>query len=282
VAGTTVLQKQVVPDGGLAASGIEFSWPGDDCWNIFRGEELVTYQCGTQKQALAAGRYTIKGRSAPVFAPFEVNVKAGTPTQIAQGGVLELAWPGDDCWNIFRGEELVTYQCGTKKQALGAGLYTLKGRSAPLFNPLDVDIKNGALTRVVSGGVLEFVWPGDDCWDIVRDAEPVTYQCGAKKQALGAGRYTIKGRSAPLFTPVAVTVKDGASTRVVMGGIFEFTWPGPDCWNIFRGEELVTYQCGAKSQALGAGRYTIKGRSGAVFEPFDITVADGGHLVKAP
>jgi hypothetical protein len=141
-------------------------------------------------------------------------------------------------------------------------------------------------TAVANGGLaasgIEFPWPGGDCWDIFRGAELVTYQCGAKKQALGAGRYTIKGKHAPVFTPVAVDVKDGSLTRVVMGGVFEFAWPGGDCWNIIRGTELVTYQCGAKKQALGAGRYTIKGRSAPVFEPFDITIVDGAQVVKSP
>jgi len=67
-----------------------------------------------------------------------------------------------------------------------------------------------------------------------------------------------------------------------MGGVFEFAWPGNDCWDIFRGAELVTFQCGAKKQALGAGRYTIKGRSAPVFEAFEIEVVDGAQLVKAP
>jgi len=210
VAGTTPLRTPSMPDGSLAASGLEFSWPGNDCWDIFRGAELVTFQCGAKKQALGAGRYTIKGRSAPVFMPFDVNIKSGTPTQISLGGVFEFAWPGDDCWDILRGAELVTFQCGAKKQALGAGRYTIKGRSAPVFTPRTVDIKDGSLTRVVMGGVFEFTWPGNDCWDIFRGAELVTFQCGAKKQALGAGRYTIKGRSAPVFEAFEIEVVDGA------------------------------------------------------------------------
>jgi hypothetical protein len=66
-----------------------------------------------------------------------------------------------------------------------------------------------------------------------------------------------------------------------MGGVFEFAWPGDDCWNVFRGAELVTFQCGAKKQALGAGRYIIKGRNAPVFDPFEITVADGGIVKKS-
>jgi hypothetical protein len=38
---------------------------------------------------------------------------------------------------------------------------------------------------------------------------------------------------------------------------------------------VIAYQCGNTQQALGAGRSTITGRFGPVFDPFDITVADG-------
>ena len=48
-----------------------------------------------------------------------------------------------------------------------------------------------------------------------------------------------------------------------------------------RGAEFVVYQCGAKTQALGAGTYTIKGKYGPIFEPFDIKITDGAK-VQAP
>ena len=48
----------------------EFKWLGGDCWDIYRGEEKITYGCGTGKQALQAGRYTVKPSSAAVFRPF--------------------------------------------------------------------------------------------------------------------------------------------------------------------------------------------------------------------
>ena len=140
-----------------------------------------------------------------------MNITPGKPTQVSQGGVFEFAWPGDDCWDIFRGSDFVTYQCGTKKQALGAGRYSIKAKHAPVFAPVTVDIKDGSLTRVAMGGVFEFAWPGDDCWDIFRGSELVTYQCGATKQALAAGRYTIKGKHAPVFDPFEVTVTDGGT-----------------------------------------------------------------------
>ena len=194
---------------------------------------------------------------------------------------LELAWPGEDCWDIFRGEQLVTYQCGHKQQALQAGTYTIKAKHAPVFLPFEVAIKSGSSTRIDVGGTFVFNWPGEDCWDIFRGDQFVTYQCGAKKQALQAGSYTIKGKHAPVFLPYQVAIKSGSSTQSDLGGIFTFNWPGGDCWDIFRGDQFVTYQCGAKKQALQAGRYTIKGKHAPVFVPFDINVANGAQ-VKAP
>jgi len=199
--------------GAIAASALEFNWPGGDCWDIFRGAELVTYQCGAKSQALEAGRYTIKAKNAPVFLPFEVTVKPGVATPIALGGVIDFNWPGGDCWDIFRGNELVTYQCGAKKQALQAGSYTIKGKNAPVFLPFEAEIKNGSATRIELGGTFSFSWPGGDCWDIFRGEELVTYQCGAKQQALGAGTYTIKGKNAPVFKPFTIQLANGAEVK---------------------------------------------------------------------
>jgi hypothetical protein len=199
---------------------------------------------------------------------------------LASGG-LDFNWPGDDCWDIFRGEQFVEYDCGSKKKALEAGSYTIKGKYAPVFTPFDVTIKSGTATRIQLGGIFDFNWAGDDCWDIFRGAQLVAYQCGVHKQALQAGTYTIKGKYAPVFTPFEVTIKSGNSTRIELGGIFEFHWAGDDCWDIFRGEQFVTYQCGTHKQALQAGNYTIKGKYSAVFTPFNIRVANGAQ-VKAP
>jgi hypothetical protein len=208
--GTTLLSQSSPQMAALAASGLEFVWPGDDCWDIFRGDQFVAYQCGAKSQALETGSYTIKGKHAAVFVPFAVSIGRGAPTRISRGGVFEFAWSGEDCWDIFRGNEFVAYQCGTKKQALGAGTYTIKGKHAPIFTPFTVDVEDGSLTRVVMGGTFTFQWPGNDCWDIFRRDEFVAYQCGAKKQALGAGTYTIKGKHAPVFSPFEITIADGA------------------------------------------------------------------------
>ena len=206
-------QPAPASDGGLVASGIEFNWPGGDCWDIFRGEQLVTHQCGSGKQALAAGTYTIKGKYAPVFTPFQVNIKSGAATRIEKGGTFLFNWPGGDCWDIFREAELVTHQCGSSQQALEAGVYTIKGKYAPVFSPFQVTIKNGAPTRIEKGGIFFFNWPGNDCWDILRGAQLVTHQCGSNKQALEAGTYTIKGKYAPVFEPFQIKVADGSQVK---------------------------------------------------------------------
>ena len=200
-------------DGGLAASSLEFNWPGSDCWDIFRGEQLVTFQCGANKQALGAGTYTIKGKYAPVFAPFQVNIKSGVETRIEKGGTFVFKWPGGDCWDIFRGAELVTHQCGSNQQALEAGAYTIKAKYAPVFTPFQVNVKSGAEARIEKGGMFIFNWPGNDCWDIFRGAQLVAFQCGSNQQALEAGTYTIKGKYAPVFDPFQIKVADGSQVK---------------------------------------------------------------------
>jgi TIR domain len=197
----------------VALTGLDFHWPGDDCWDIFRGEQFVDYTCGSKKKALQAGSYTIKGKYAPVFTPFNVTIKSGSATRIELGGIFDFNWPGDDCWDIFRGKQFVDYACGTRKKAVQAGSYTIKGKYAPVFTPFDVTIKSGSITRIDLGGIFEFNWPGDDCWDIFRGEQFVDYTCGAKKKALQAGSYTIKGKYAPVFTPFNIKVANGAQVK---------------------------------------------------------------------
>ena len=199
--------------GGFAASALEFNWPGGDCWDILRGEQLVTFQCGANKQALAAGTYTIKAKYAPVFTAFQVNIKSGAATRIEKGGTFIFKWPGGDCWDIFRGAQLVTHHCGDNQQALEAGAYTIKAKYAPVFTPFEVNIKNGASTPIEKGGVFIFNWPGGDCWDIFRGAQLITNHCGANQQALEAGTYTIKGKYAQVFDAFQIKVADGAQVK---------------------------------------------------------------------
>jgi hypothetical protein len=55
-------------------------------------------------------------------------------------------------------------------------------------------------------------------------------------------------------------------------GVFDFTWPGMDCWEIDRGEAKVAGTCGGGKQALQAGTYTVKPSTSGVFEPFQIAI----------
>ena len=267
---------EYIATGGQGAGVFDFDWPGGDCWDIYRGDEKVTYGCGMGKQALAAGSYSIR-TAQNVFLPFQVTIRPGTTSRVALGGVFDFRWPGGDCWDIYRGDEKISYGCGSSKQALQPGRYTIKNGTA-LFVPFDVEIKNAVTSAVTLGGVVEFKWPGGDCWDVFRGKEKVTYGCGTSKQALEAGTYTISSASA-VFLPFAVKVATGVTTTVAKGGVFEFKWPGGDCWDIYRGDDKVTYGCGAGKQALEAGRYTIKASGGAVFQPFTITVRDGATVV---
>ena len=133
--------------GGFAASALEFKWPGGDCWDILRGERLVTYHCGAGKQALAAGTYTIKAKFAPVFTPFQVSIKSGAATRIEKGGTFIFKWPGGDCWDIFRGAQLVTHHCGASQQALEAGAYTIKAKFAPVFDAFQIKVADGSQVK---------------------------------------------------------------------------------------------------------------------------------------
>jgi hypothetical protein len=204
------------PDNKLSAAigfGIlDFNWPGDDSWDIYRGEQLIASHYGHATQALQADTYIIKPKSNPVFNPFDVSIKSGSATKTELGGVLDFNWPGDDSWDICRGEQLVASHYGHATQALQAGTYTIKPKSSAVFNPFDVSIKSGSTTKTELGGVLDFNWPGDDSWDIYRAEHLVASHYGHATQALQAGTYTIKPKSNPVFMPIDIEIKDGRKT----------------------------------------------------------------------
>jgi hypothetical protein len=134
---------------GFGVGTFEFKWPGGDCWDVYRGQDKVVSGCGTGKQALQAGNYTVKplGNSR-VFLPFSVAVKPNlVSTADAMGGIFEFKWPGSDCWDVYRGQDKVVSGCGTGRQALEAGTYTVKplGRSA-VFQAFNVQVTRGQTT----------------------------------------------------------------------------------------------------------------------------------------
>jgi hypothetical protein len=100
------------PSSGLEAGVFEFTWPGNDCWEIDRGEAKVMGTCGGGKQALQAGTYTVKPTSSGVFTPFQIAVKPNAVTSAsAMGGMLDFKWPGNDCWEIDIGQAKVADTC---------------------------------------------------------------------------------------------------------------------------------------------------------------------------
>jgi hypothetical protein len=196
-------------------------------------------------------------------------------------GTLDFRWPGNDCWQVYRGDQVVAGSCGAGKQALQAGKYTVKGQFGAPFVPFETTIGAGATTAVAIGGIFDFKWPGNDCWQVYRGDQVIAGSCGAGKQALQAGKYTVKGQFAAPFVPFETTIGAGVTTAVAIGGIFDFKWPGNDCWQVYRGDQVIAGRCGAGKQALQAGKYTVKGQFGAPFEPFAIEVKNGA-TVSAP
>jgi hypothetical protein len=140
-----------------------------------------------------------------------------------------------------------------------------------------VEVKESAVTRDdAMAGTFEFKWPGGDCWEIYRGQEKAAGGCGSSKRALQAGTYTVKPSSSGVFLPFTVTVKKGAlSSEDAMAGIFEFNWPGRECWEIYRGQEKAAGGCGSSKRALQAGIYTVKPSASAAFEPFSVQVKKG-------
>jgi hypothetical protein len=72
-----VVNAHAVTNSDAMAGKLDFRWPGDDCWSVFRGEEKAVGSCGSHVQALQAGTYTVKPASSPVFKPFNIRVKRG-------------------------------------------------------------------------------------------------------------------------------------------------------------------------------------------------------------
>lgn len=169
---------------------------------------------------------------------------------------------------------------GTAKEASKATVGGLAFSSTgPTSTAPQVEPKAMPSDRSEAGfkaGTFDFKWPGGDCWVIYREDKKVSSSCGSSKQALQAGNYTVKPSSSAVFMPLSIVVKpDSVTSTDAMGGVFEFKWPGNDCWVIYRGDEKVSSSCGSGKQALQAGTYTVRPSSSAVFEPFNIQVTKG-------
>ena len=269
--------RQVAAWPKIAAAGVvaALGLGGYVLWQASRGS--LTPPVGQDGAPTEATSVTPSGGSTAVTPIVTLNK---TTTSGGAGGVFEFRWPGSDCWNIYRAEQEVAFGCGRGTQALAPGTYSIRPRSAAPFLPFDVSIKAGVTTSVELGGLFDFKWRGSDCWNVLRDGKEVVFGCGAKKQGLGPGRYVVQGRSNPVFLPFSLTIKTGATTTVDLGGVFEFNWPGQDCWNVFRGDQEVIFGCGAGKKALGPGTYTIRPRTKPVFPPFEITIQNGATVKR--
>jgi hypothetical protein len=66
----------------------------------------------------------------------------------------------------------------------------------------------------LEAGVLEFKWPGSDCWKIYRGEEQVKSDCGSGKHALQAGTYIVKPSHSAAFAPFKIEVEKGRTVTV--------------------------------------------------------------------
>jgi hypothetical protein len=65
-----------------SAGTLEFKWPGNDCWKIYRGDVEVKGSCRGGKHVLQAGSYVIKPSGSAIFDPLRVEVKRGETTSM--------------------------------------------------------------------------------------------------------------------------------------------------------------------------------------------------------
>jgi CBS domain-containing protein len=171
----------------------------------------VKEHLGSVTRVLQSGVYTIKPNS-PVFEAFEITIKNGKKTVINNVGTLELNWPSDDFWKIYRGNTVVKEHLGSITRALQPGVYTVKPND-PVFEAFEITIKNGKRTVINNVGILEFNWPSDDFWKIYRGDTVVKEHLGSITRALQPGVYTIKAND-PVFEAFEVTIKNGKKTTV--------------------------------------------------------------------
>jgi hypothetical protein len=271
---------QALCDGIAAAAGLpqaqrptDFS-PTQRAGFRRRDRRWVIAGCAALAAILAAGAYFAVRA---VRSPGAERSAVDSPSARFEAGVFDFTWPGLDCWEIDRGETKVGGSCGGGKQALQAGTYMVKPATSGVFLPFKITVKPNAVTSTdAMGGMLDFRWPGLDCWEIDRGETKVVASCGSAKQALQSGTYTVKPATSGVFLPFKITVKPNAVTSAdAMGGMLDFKWPGMDCWEIDRGETKVVGSCGSAKQALQAGTYTVRPVTSAAFKPFSVQVPRG-------
>lgn len=103
-----------------------------------------------------------------------------------------------------------------------------------------------------------------------------------------AGEATSEQKASMPTTTVGGRAEGSASSSSLPGnglvasaGVFEFNWPGSDCWKIYRGDVEAKSSCGGGRHALQVGTYLVKPSSSAVFEPFSVRILIG-QTTSAP
>jgi hypothetical protein len=202
------------------------------------------------------------------FPPSSGSVATGAP------GIFDFKWPGTDCWKISRRDVVAKSGCGGGRHALQAGDYLVSPSSSAVFAAFAISVEpGGTIGADADAGTFEFNWPGTDCWTIYRGDVEAKRGCGGGTHALQAGTYLLKPSSSAVFVPFSVAVKSGTKTSADgLGGVFQFNWPGSDCWKAYRGDVVAKSGCGGGKHALQEGVYTVRPSSSAVFEPFSVRV----------
>jgi hypothetical protein len=209
---------------------------------------------------------------------------AGSVSNVApKAGVLEFKWPGNDSWVILRGEQVVKMSSGSDKVTLQTGTYVVRPQFSAVFTPFKIQVLQGqTVSADAMAGVLDFKWPGNDSWVILRGEQVVKMSSGSDKVTLQAGTYVVRPQLSAVFTPFKIQVLQGQTVSAdAMAGMLEFKWPGDDSWVILRGEQVVKMSSGSDKVTLQAGTYVVRPQFSAVFAPFKIQVLQG-QTVRAP
>ena len=268
--------KPLNADDSLSEKGVlEFTWRGEDCWNVSRDGRDAAYGCGSDSVELAPGTYTLSPVILPFFMAETVTILTNQTTHLKkEAGTLDFKWADNDCWGIYRGADEVTSFCGSASQVLEVGEYTVKPSHGNAFEPITVAIEAGKTTTLEPGGRFEFKWAGDECWTAYRDKQEIRSGCGSEAVALMSGAYLIKP-SGDVLEPFEITIEAGKTTTVERpSGTLDVQWPGDECWNVMRQNDAVSSGCGSAQIVLTPGTYRVETMNN-VFVPFDVAIEAG-------
>lgn len=206
---TTTIKKE--------AGTLDFKWADNDCWGIYRGADEVTSYCGSAAQLLEVGEYTVKPSHGNAFEPMTVAIEAGKTATIEPGGQFDFKWAGNECWTAYRDQKEIRSGCGSDAVALMPGAYLIKP-SGDVLEPFEITIEAGKTTTVeFPSGTLDFQWPGDECWSVMRQNNAVSSGCGSAQIVLTPGTYRVETMN-NVFAPFDVAIEAGKTTTIQVSG----------------------------------------------------------------